>query len=45
MNVYYLEHADAAEVAKVLDGVVKGTLPHPLQPLAHPRHPPLREER
>ena len=29
VNVYYLEHSDAAEVTKVLDGVVKGSLATP----------------
>ncbi len=31
VNVYYLENADATEVAKVLDGVVKGSVA-PVQP-------------
>lgn len=31
INVYYLENADAAEVAKVLDGIIKG-VPAPGQP-------------
>ena len=36
VNVYYLENADATEVAKVLDGVVKGisATPQPGQPAA-----------
>ena len=29
VNVYYLENADATEVAKVLDGVVKGSVAQP----------------
>jgi general secretion pathway protein D len=32
VNVYYLEHADATEVAKVLEGVVKGAAAAPAQP-------------
>ncbi|NVO00386.1 MAG: type II secretion system protein GspD, partial [Geobacteraceae bacterium] len=32
VNVYYLENADATEVAKVLDGVVKGSAAAPAQP-------------
>ncbi|RQW77694.1 MAG: type II secretion system protein GspD, partial [Geobacter sp.] len=33
VNVYYLENADATDVAKVLDGVVKGSMaPAPTQP-------------
>jgi len=30
INVYYLENADATEVAKVLDGVIKGGTPTPV---------------
>jgi len=32
VNVYYLENAEAAEVAKVLDGLVKGSAPTPAAP-------------
>ncbi|MCM2357228.1 MAG: type II secretion system secretin GspD [Geobacteraceae bacterium] len=32
VNVYYLENADAAEVAKVMEGVVKGSAATPGQP-------------
>jgi general secretion pathway protein D len=32
VNVHYLENADATEVAKVLDGVVKGSAPTPGAP-------------
>lgn len=32
VNVYYLENADATDVAKVLDGVVKGSVATPSQP-------------
>ena len=44
VNVYYLENADAIEVAKVLDGVVKGSAvaaaPVPGQPAAPPQQSP-----
>jgi general secretion pathway protein D len=42
VNVYYLENADATEVAKVLDGVVKGSTPTgaPQQPGAAPQQSP-----
>jgi len=42
VNVYYLENADATEVAKVLDGVVKGSAaaPVPGQPATAPQQSP-----
>jgi general secretion pathway protein D len=42
VNVYYLENADATDVAKVLDGVVKGIVagPVPGQPAAAPQQSP-----
>jgi general secretion pathway protein D len=39
VNVYYLENADAIEVAKVLDGVVKGPAAAPRQPGAQQASP------
>ncbi len=36
VNVYYLENADAADVAKVLDGVVKGSVAMPTGALQQP---------
>ena len=45
VNVYYLENTDATEMAKVLDGVVKGISAQAatLSPaLAHRRHPRLK---
>ncbi len=41
VNVYYLENADATEVAKVLDGVVKGSAAAvPGQPATSPQQSP-----
>ncbi|TWJ33458.1 type II secretion system secretin GspD [Geobacter argillaceus] len=42
VNVYYMENADATEVAKVLDGVVKGSAaaPAPGQPATAPQQSP-----
>ncbi len=40
VNVYYLEHADATDVAKVLDGVVKGMMAAPGLPAAPAQQSP-----
>ncbi len=40
VNVYYLENADATDVAKVLDGVVKGMTAAPGQPAAPAQQSP-----
>jgi len=40
VNVYYLEYADATDMAKVLDGVIKGYVALPSAPGAPPQQTP-----
>ncbi len=43
INVYFLENADAEELAKVLDGIVRGTAQRPSAPPGAPQPAPVFE--